>query len=44
MDGFEKTGLNEDNFGSANGSIVSAFDAFRTNGPPFAHCPNIPPC
>lgn len=30
MNGFdEKRGLNEDNFG-ASGSIVSAFDAFRT--------------
>lgn len=33
MDGFEKAGLNEDNFGSANGGIVSAFDAFRTTPP-----------
>lgn len=29
MDGFEKHGMNEDNF-AAQGSIVSAFDAFRT--------------
>lgn len=43
MDGFEKTGLNEDNFGSANGSIVSAFDAFRTT-PPSCPLTNILPC
>lgn len=29
MDGFEKSSLNEDDFG-AKGGIVSAFDAFRT--------------
>jgi len=29
MDGFEKHGLNDDDFG-AKGGIVSAFDAFRT--------------
>jgi hypothetical protein len=28
MDGFEKTSLEEDNFG-ASGGIVKAFDAFR---------------
>jgi hypothetical protein len=32
MDSFEKQGLNEDDFG-AKGSIVSAFDAFRTKRP-----------
>lgn len=31
--GFEKHGLDADNFG-ASGSIVSAFDAFRALAPP----------
>ncbi len=29
MNGYEKSGFNEDDF-AAKGSIVSAFDAFRT--------------
>lgn len=33
MDSYDKQGLNEDDFG-AKGSIVSAFDAFRTTCPP----------
>ncbi len=32
MNGFEKHSLDEDNF-AAKGSVVSAFDAFRTGFP-----------
>ena len=37
MNGFEKHGLEDDNFG-AKGSVVSAFDAFRTPATVLSNC------
>lgn len=34
MNGYGKRELDEDAFGAKAGSIVSAFDAFRTSHPP----------
>lgn len=43
--GFEKAGLNEEDFGAGGGTIVSAFDAFRKflRAAPMDSDPTTPP-